>query len=264
MAELARMPGASSSLLARRLVMDKGQLSRAVSALVSSNLVTVGSAGPDQRVRALWLTGQGEREAARLETMAAERAASLLAGINPKQHGELVAALSTADTILSAGMDQAPVVLGNPAPGDMGTLIARHGEVFSSEYGFDARYEAWVAKQIAAYVENANEGEQLWIARANSVFAGCIMLTGSDAKTGMLSLVLVEPEFRRQGIGQALVETALVFAGDAGYSTVEASAPAKLKAAHRLFARSGFGSDNSGVQNWAGQKIAAKGLVHRQ
>jgi GNAT superfamily N-acetyltransferase/DNA-binding MarR family transcriptional regulator len=253
LSELARSPGASSADIVRALAMDKGQLSRTLGKLVADGMIVSGSAGTDKRVRALWLSERGEGEAARLEERAVGRIGMLLAGIDQASHAALAAALGKADTIFSSVVTQAPVVIGSPVPGDLGALVARHGEVGAAEFAYPASYEAAVAARLSGFAKSSNDGHKLWIARVNGIFAGALVLARAKKGSAELELLLVEPEFRGQGIGRALVESALRFAAGAGYARVRAHVPAKHTSARRLFLGIGFTKSSAAKTGWLGQ-----------
>lgn len=74
--------GASSmSALAAELIMDKGQLSRRINAMIDKGLITSEQDQHDQRRNILHLTGQSIAYARELKPVMEERQSKLLAGI---------------------------------------------------------------------------------------------------------------------------------------------------------------------------------------
>ena len=59
----------------------------------------------------------------------------------------------------------------------------------------------------------------MFVAEADGRLVGCIMLCGTDdPDVGQLRVFAVEKEYRRQGIGAALIRTAMDKAKSAGYT----------------------------------------------
>lgn len=131
--------------------------------------------------------------------------------------------------------------LRRPRPGDIGWVIQRHGELYHREYGWDAGFEALVAKIAAGFAERHDPArERCWIAERDGENVGCIFLMRESAAVGKLRLFLVEPAARGLGIGKALVEACLRFARSAGYRKVTLWTQSNLDAARHIYERVGF------------------------
>ena len=77
-----------------------------------------------------------------------------------------------------------------PRPGDMGWVVQRNGALYAEEFGWDASYEALVARIVADYVENRDpEAEAAWIAEVDGVPACCVFCVREDATTARLRLL---------------------------------------------------------------------------
>ncbi|MGH3443521.1 MAG: hypothetical protein ACRDUY_16050 [Nitriliruptorales bacterium] len=62
-----------------------------------------------------------------------------------------------------------------PGPGDLGRVVQRHGVLYAEEYGWDAAFEALVARIVADYAEHHDpEPERAWVAEADDAPAGCV------------------------------------------------------------------------------------------
>ena len=55
------------------------------------------------------------------------------------------------------------------APGDLGWVIMAHGEIYAREYGWDATFEALVARIVADFAAAGQRRERGWIAEVDGV-----------------------------------------------------------------------------------------------
>jgi GNAT superfamily N-acetyltransferase len=127
--------------------------------------------------------------------------------------------------------------------GDLGWVIARHGEIYSESYDWDVSFEELVAKVVGEFAADHDPArERGWIAdvdgrRAGSIF--CVAEPG-QSETARLRLLIVEPWARGLGVGAALVGACVEFARAAGYRRMVLWTDEFLTPARRLYAAAGF------------------------
>jgi GNAT superfamily N-acetyltransferase len=95
--------------------------------------------------------------------------------------------------------------------------------------------------------EYCGEGRGFWLARVGCQLAGCVALRKLPFTNEKLSMpcaeikrMYVRENFRGRGIAQQLLEAAEKFARDAGYSWIYLDTTDDMKAAARLYERSGY------------------------
>ena len=127
-------------------------------------------------------------------------------------------------------------------PGDLGWVVMVHGEVYDQQFGWNADFEALVAKIVADYATHRDPArEAAWIAEVDRERAGCIFLvSGSKPRVARLRILLVVPTARGLGIGTRLVEECLAFARDVGYRQVTLWTNDVLLSARRIYEAFGF------------------------
>jgi GNAT superfamily N-acetyltransferase len=131
------------------------------------------------------------------------------------------------------------------APGDLGWVVMAHGEQYAAEFGWDATFEALVARIVADYAADHDPArEGAWIAERAGRRVGCVFCVRSrdatDDETAQLRILLVTPEGRGLGLGRELVDRTVAFARAAGYRRLVLWTNDPLAAARRIYLERGF------------------------
>ena len=127
-------------------------------------------------------------------------------------------------------------------PGDLGRVIELHGVLYSDEYRFDGRFEAYVAETLGEFGRTARpDRDRLWLAELDGRLVGSIGIVGREEGAAQLRWVLLHPDGRGRGLGRHLLDEALAFCRAAGYRSVYLWTVSPLTAAARLYVAAGFG-----------------------
>ena len=127
-------------------------------------------------------------------------------------------------------------------PGDLGWVIAAHGEVYAAEFGWDTSFEALVARIVADYAATADPArEAAWVAEsATGDRVGCVFCVAEDEHTARLRILLVLPSARGERLGARLVGECVRFAAAVGYKRMVLWTNDPLLAARRIYLATGF------------------------
>ena len=126
-------------------------------------------------------------------------------------------------------------------PGDLGWVVMAHGEVYAAEFGWDASFEALVARIVADYAASSDPGrEAAWIAELDGRRVGCVFCVAADPATAQLRILLVDPSARGHRLGGMLVDQCVSFARQAGYARMRLWTNHPLAAARRVYLSRGF------------------------
>jgi GNAT superfamily N-acetyltransferase len=129
-------------------------------------------------------------------------------------------------------------------PGDLGWVVMAHGELYAAEFGWDATFEALVARIVADYAGRTTDAghapEAAWIAELDRRRVGCVFCVAADDRTAQLRILLVHPDARGHGVGRRLTRECIRFARAAGYERLCLWTNDPLVAARRLYLDTGF------------------------
>ncbi len=262
--ELAQEDGATATSITCALGIDAGYLSRMLRSFERRGLIQRRRSSVDARRTLLSLTRKGRGAFAKLDARAYDEIAALLAPHPAASQRALVGAMHSIERVLGESVPaptSKPIVLRGPAPGDLGWVIERHGELYADEYGWGNHFEALIVQIVAHFAhEHDPARERFWIAVVDGERIGSVLLVRESESVARLRLLLVEPSARGLGVGGTLVRTCLDFARAAGYARVTLWTNAVLHAARAIYIANGFrlvreemhthfGSEQLG-QNW--------------
>ena len=239
--ELAREDTVEAAHLRRWLDIDAGYLSRLLARFEADGLVRRTRSPADGRRQVIGLTGPGRAVQADLDARSGAQIRALLGPLTPDGRHRLAAAMASIREILGPAPPPAAFVLRPPVPGDLGWVVQRHGALYAAEYGWDASFEALVARIVADYAARGDHRrESAWIAELGGGPAGCVFCMRQTDTTAQLRLLLVEPRARGLGMGGRLVAECVSFARRAGYREMVLWTNDVLHAARRIYQRAGF------------------------
>jgi DNA-binding MarR family transcriptional regulator/GNAT superfamily N-acetyltransferase len=242
--EIANSERPTASAIAARLKLDMGYVSRILGRFEDRGLIRRETSPSDGRQSILSLTARGRKEFATLNRRSDEQVAAMLTPLGPEKQQRLVAAMTAIESALGKEEGAArPYVLRNHRPGDMGWVVHRHGALYAQEYGWDERFEAFVARITGDFIDQFNaKRERCWIAERDGEFLGCVFLVKDRTakKTAKLRLLLVEPSARGLGVGRTLVRQCTEFARQAGYARIVLWTNSILTSARRIYESEGY------------------------
>jgi DNA-binding MarR family transcriptional regulator/GNAT superfamily N-acetyltransferase len=240
--EIAHQPGTRSSHLAADLALDPAYLSRLLASFERRKLVTRAQSRDDRRVNHLRLTAKGRAAFARLDSLSRAQSAELLASLNGAGQQRLTDSMAAIQQLLGpTGKIEPAVTLRPHRVGDIGWVVARHGEIYAQEYHWDDTFEGLVAEIAGKFLTHFDSArERCWIAELDGERAGCVFLVKHTATVAKLRLLLVEQQARGHSIGTKLVDACIAFAREAGYRKLTLWTQNGLHAARRIYQRAGF------------------------
>jgi DNA-binding MarR family transcriptional regulator/GNAT superfamily N-acetyltransferase len=258
--ELAHRAAPTASDLAADLGIDPGYVSRILRQFTATRLIERTAAPADRRRHVLRLTARGRRVFAPLDVRARADVAAMIGTLPRADQRALVDAMATIRRLLGDAPPAAaaPYLLRLHEPGDMGWVVQHHGATYAKEWGYNAEFEALVARIVADFLDHYDPArERCWIAERDGENVGSVFVVRKSKTVAKLRLLLVDPRARGLGIGRRLIDECIRFARHAGYRKLTLWTQSELDAARALYQRAGF----TCVRREPNDRFGRKGLV---
>jgi DNA-binding MarR family transcriptional regulator/GNAT superfamily N-acetyltransferase len=241
--EIAQRENLTASDLTKELGLDAGYLSRVLNSLEQKEIIDKVRSEQDARQRILHLTSKGQKAFDLLNQRSHDEIAELLNELAERDQQRLINAMETIEDLLEGkGLKfSEPFFLRQHEPGDMGSIVHKHGVIYAEEYGWDERFEALVSQIVADFINNYKPNkERCWIAEMDGEVVGSIFVVQDNETTAKLRLLLVDPKARGLGLGTNLVEECIRFAKRTGYKKLVLWTNSVLKDARHIYQKTGF------------------------
>ncbi|OLB63661.1 MAG: hypothetical protein AUI11_00510 [Acidobacteria bacterium 13_2_20CM_2_66_4] len=229
---------------------------RQVGALGEHRLVRRTASPADARRNLVHLTRRGRIEFAPYEERTRNDVGALLGRLSTTGQRQVVDAMQTIQRALATPPAAPAYVLRPHQPGDMGWVVQRHGELYAREWGYNAQFEALVARIAADFLDRFDPvRERCWIAEKDGERVGSVFLVKHLATVAKLRMLIVDPHARGLGIGRRLVDQCVRFARQAGYRKITLWTHSQLKAARAIYQQAGFRCVHTQANRCFGRKL---------
>ncbi|MFO8089603.1 MAG: GNAT family N-acetyltransferase [Desulfatiglandaceae bacterium] len=144
-------------------------------------------------------------------------------------------------------------------PGALGMILQAHARYYHEVWGFDSSFEIQEGRELAEFFMRYTEGRDfLSLALVGNEFAGSIAVDGSceSPEGARLRWFIVKADFQGRGIGNALMNDAMVFCRKAGHAKVHLWTFEGLDAARHLYEKAGFLlAEERPVRQWGLERV---------
>jgi len=148
-------------------------------------------------------------------------------------------------------------------PGAIGDIAALHARHYAASHGFDAFFEAKVARELGEFLLRLDPARDLFrCAMAGGRVLGSIALDcGEDPASAHLRWFVLDAPLRGQGLGRRWLGEAVAQARRAGAPRIHLWTLAGLDAAAHLYERAGFRlAEEVEAEQW-GRRVTERRLV---
>ena len=258
--EIKQRDGVTASNIARDLGLDAGYLSRILRGFHKSGLIRKDISPHDGRQSLLSMTARGRKAFDPLERRTERQVGDLLGRLTASEQNDLVSAMRAIETIIvSEPKAVSEIILRQPLPGDLGWVVARHGELYAREFSWADNFEGLCAQIVADFASKYDaKCERCWIAKMDGQNVGCVFLVKDSETVARLRLLLVDPVARGRGLGTRLTDECIGFALAQGYRTITLWTHSVLTAARHIYERAGFRLTSSEPRRSFGQNVISE------
>jgi GNAT superfamily N-acetyltransferase len=126
-------------------------------------------------------------------------------------------------------------------PGAIGRVTELQGVYYAQNWGLGLYFEAKAATELAAFLSRydpAHDGT--WLAKAEGQIVGAIFIDGADPEGPRLRWFIIDPDYHGHGLGNRLMQEAISFCRQAGFTRVYLTTFSGLNTARHLYEKFGF------------------------
>ncbi len=217
--EISRTKQCTANILINQLHIDRSYMSRMISKFEKRGLIEKKKSSTDSRIYYIHLTGFGRDEFNRLSDIQSRQIRNIFENIDDTAQEDIVCAMIKIRNVLSDAND---VIRIRPyISSDIEYVISRHKTLYYAERHLSDVFFSYVDDIVYRFVQNYDERTDcLNILECNGAPAGSIAVVNAGDNVAQLRFFMLEPEMRRRGYGNKLMELALGFCRQHGYRKV--------------------------------------------
>lgn len=256
--EIKHSEAPTASSINVQLDLDPGYLSRIIRRFEQEKHLEKERSSSDGRAFVLRLTTQGERILTALEKAADKSAVELLSPLTKSDVNGLLVSMDAIRSILTG--DPLDVEIRSVKPGELGVIAAQNMEFYMNELGLDKSFELFLFENMVRFIKNKErEKSEGWVVDHKGSAVGFIGVDGEKNETAKIVGLLLQPEFRKMGLGRRLMDQALAFCRENLYHRVYLWSFPELRDARRLYEFYGFSpTDEQTRTTWGKETVVER------
>ncbi len=237
--EISKTERCTANILTQQLHIDRSYMSRMVTKFEKNGLIEKTPSKTDNRVRYIRLTERGRKEFNRLSDIQSTQIQKLFQQLGEQAQQTVLNAMVMIRNKLSDAND---VITIRPfTQSDIEYVISRHKTLYYAERHLSEAFSAYVDRIVYRFADKFNpQTDCLNILECNGIPAGSIAIAKADGETAQLRFFMLEPEMRRRGYGNRLIELALDFCREKGYRKVFLLTITAQVVARHIYEQHGF------------------------
>ncbi|NLK72480.1 MAG: MarR family transcriptional regulator [Clostridiales bacterium] len=242
--EIGHLKDCTSKKLIEELRMDSGYLSRIIKRFEKGEFIYKVRSKEDGRLYYLYLTDRGKELLSILDELSDKQISQMVSKLSEYDKKRLVDGIDAIKGALSAedeSIRERITYRSELRPGDVGQLIQLHGWVYAQECGYNHVFEGYVCKTFYDMLINYSPmKERFWFVEVDGKMMGAIAVVGHTDKRAQMRWFVLDPAIRGMGIGSKLMNEALKYCREKGYTNVFLATTEDQKKAINMYLKAGF------------------------
>lgn len=217
--EISKTERCTANILTRQLNIDRSYMSRMIAKFEKKGLIEKTLSRTDSRVRYIRLTDFGRKEFNRLSDIQSSQIRNIFQKLSEEDQHTVLDAMVLIRSKLSDAND---IISIRPfTQSDIEYVISRHKTLYYAERHLSDVFSAYVDQIVYEFADKFDPNTDcLNILECNGIPAGSIAVARVDDSTAQLRFFMLEPEMRKRGYGNRLIDLALSFCREKGYKKV--------------------------------------------
>lgn len=237
--EIGNTSNCTASMLAEKLNIDRGYMSRILKKFEAKNLIYRENSCKDGRTYYLHLTPEGNNTFSYLNHQSNTQIQNIISHLSTNEKQKLLESVRCIKNLLTPSTN--PFRIRSFLPQDLGTIVEKHYELYKTEFGFDLTFKDYVGNAVDQFAKSHDKNkENIWVVEMGERVVGSIAIVKVDDKTAQLRWFLIDPDLRGKGLGNKLMATAVDFCRLKGYTCIFLWTVSILQAARHLYQQYGF------------------------
>jgi ribosomal protein S18 acetylase RimI-like enzyme len=125
--------------------------------------------------------------------------------------------------------------------GDLGQIVALHGQIYAEEHGFGLGFEAYVMESLVEFYKQYDpQKDKVWVVEDQKRIVGFLLLMHRPDNQAQLRYFILVKKYRGLGLGRKLIGEWMDFYREKGFSGAYLYTTSGLDPAVHLYESFGF------------------------
>ncbi len=260
----------NAKVLSKKLSLEKSTVSRMVAKLIECGELCEHRSISDARSKELYLSDQGKKSFSAINKFAEQQVKNALKKMTTEEQNCVLRGLQLYASALkktpspnNLNKTTASVFIHEGhTTGLLGRTVEMHALFYHTLVGFGIKFESKVASEYSEFLKRWEAPENhIWFVELNNQIVGNIVIDGQSIgkNCALLRWFIIDEVARGTGVGNQLMQKAMVFCDEQGFDETHLWTFQGLDAARKLYEKYGFilVQENPG-SSWGAEVIEQK------